>query len=62
MKQPPKTKIKIPDLKDSNLRDYFAGQALLGLLNQQNEQKRPVEETVEAAYRYADAMIRKRTK
>jgi hypothetical protein len=43
-----------------SLRDWFAGQALVGIAT--NRTARPYEQDAEQAYRYADAMLAERAK
>lgn len=44
-----------------SLRDYFAGQALIGLLSASTDELNwHVQNTVNAAYRFADAMLAER--
>lgn len=44
-----------------SLLDYFAGQALVGMMADPDEHGRP-EDAAEAAYRFAEAMLRERAK
>jgi hypothetical protein len=47
------------DVKGMTLRDYFAGQALLGLLA--SDVTSPLETFVKQSYRVADAMLKARS-
>ncbi len=45
-----------------NLRDWFAGQALAGILSNPESSECHIAATAETAYRLADAMLKERAK
>ena len=50
-------------MTDNNLRDFFAGMAMMGLVNRLvliPDVSPPYERTATTAYRFADAMLRAR--
>ena len=65
MKAPAGEHTHAPAMKDMSLRDWFAGQALAGILAGSHKIERgmfEVEYATEACYTYADALMKARNK
>ena len=56
----PGTAVRIPPIVGMSLRDWFAGQALSGLVVTADETSAGADLTTGAAYEYADAMLKAR--